>query len=320
MTASMAKGSGESWRAPPSGVTVVIPTINRAEVLIDTVRDLLAQTFDRYEIIVVDQSDETNHAVVAMFRESTVPARYYKADNFRGLPQARNFGWRNARHDIILYIDDDIRTTPNFVSAHYDALYRTGAAMVAGGIDEARGDSPSELPPGSFNWWTCTPVRNFSVDKPGWCVHAPGGNFAVYRAVLSELGGLDEVLSIGAALYEESELALRLRGAGHRVWFEPAARLTHLAAPMGGCRVQRDVSRYMHGLAHNRGILIFRHLKPWHRATAIARLLMLGLSYSRVDKSLRPFKATFSGLAEGRKAAAQPPVNNELRATECTSC
>lgn len=319
MTVATASDGAESTGSALSGISVVIPTINRAEVLVDTVKDLLEQDFDRYEIIVVDQSNEINEVVVGLLHESPVPARYFKADNFRGLPQARNFGWQQAVHDIVLYIDDDIRTTRTFVSAHYDTICRTGAAMVAGGIDEAKGDHPTDHPPGSFNWWTGTAVRNFSVNKPGWCLHAPGGNFAVRRDVLTGVGGLDEALSIGAALYEESELALRMQTAGHRTWFEPSARLTHLAASMGGCRVQRDVPRYMHGLAHNRGILIFRHLRPRHRPTAILRLLMLGLSYSRVDRSLRPVRATLSGLAAGRKAAARPPVNSELRATECTS-
>src|SRR5690606_21282995 len=120
MTVANARDGANTSAATPSGVSVVIPTINRAEVLVDTVKDLLAQDFDRYEIIVVDQSDEINQTVVELLRESPVPARYFKADNFRGLPQARNFGWQQARHDIVLYIDDDIRTTRTFVSTHYD--------------------------------------------------------------------------------------------------------------------------------------------------------------------------------------------------------
>lgn len=191
--------------------------------------------------------------------------------------------------------------------------------MVAGGIDELAGDKPSHLPTGSFNWWTATATRNFSLATSGWCLHAPGGNFSVRRSALQVVGGIDEVLSLGAALYEESELALRLHKAGHRTWFEPSARLLHLAAPMGGCRVTRDWPRYMLGLAHNRSILIFRHLKPWHRPTAMLRLLLLGLSYSRLDRSLRPLLATFRGSAAGRRAAKGSPLNTELRATECTS-
>lgn len=302
------------------GVSVVIPTINRAAVLADTVRDMLKQQFDDYEIIIVDQSDDINEEVLALAKQSVQPlVRYFKAD-FKGLPQARNFGWRHATKDVVLYIDDDIRTGQDLVSNHFESHMKTGADMVAGGIDELAGDKPSHLPTGSFNWWTATATRNFSVANSGWCLHAPGGNFSVRRSVLESVGGIDEVLNVGAALYEESELALRLHKAGKRIWFEPTARLLHLAAPMGGCRVARDWPRYMFGLAHNRSILIFRHLKPWHRPTALLRLLALGASYSRLDKSLKPFVATFKGIQAGRHAAPLAPLNAVLRAKECTSC
>ncbi|WP_442496917.1 glycosyltransferase family 2 protein [Methylobacter sp. sgz302048] len=302
------------------GVSVVIPTINRAAVLADTVRDMLKQQFDDYEILIVDQSDEINEEVLSLAKQSTQPRiRYFKA-NFKGLPQARNFGWRHAAKDVVLYIDDDIRTGSGLVRSHFDSHIKTGADMVAGGIDEAAGDKPCQLPTGSFNWWTATATRNFSATTSGWCLHAPGGNFSIRRSVLDAVGGIDEVLSIGAALYEESELALRLYKAGKRTWFEPSARLLHLAAPMGGCRVTKDWPKYMFGLAHNRSILIFRHLKPWHRPTALLRLLMLGLSYSRLDQSPRPLLATLRGLTAGRRAAAMLPLNAELDAIECTSC
>lgn len=303
--------------AMPRGVSVIIPTINRAVVLCDTVKDLLCQNFDRYEIIVVDQSSDINVEVLGLLRAGSVPSRYFKAD-FRGLPQARNFGWSKARYEIVLYIDDDIRTNDNLVRAHYNAHARTGAAMVAGGIDEARGDSPSAADPGSFDWWTATATRNFSIQRPGWCLHAPGGNFSIRRSVLEAQKGIDEIFSVGASLYEESELALRLSKAGYKSWFEPEARLTHLAVPMGGCRVEQDWPRYMYGLAHNRTIIIYRHLRPWHRPTALLRLLLLGLSYCRLDSSFSPMKSTLLGFLDGKRAAVKAPLTAPLEASECT--
>ncbi|MGH9932005.1 MAG: hypothetical protein ACREA9_22625, partial [Pyrinomonadaceae bacterium] len=58
----------------------------------------------------------------------------------------------------------------------------------------------------------------------------------------------------------------------------------------------------------------------WHRPTALLRLLMLGVSYSRLDGSVRPLLSTFNGAAAGRCAAARAPQNAELQAAECTSC
>lgn len=303
----------------PRGVSVVIPTINRADVLLDTVRDLLRQECDDWELIIVDQSQEVNCAVLELLRDSPVPARYFKAD-FRGLPLARNFGWRQANKDVVLYVDDDIRCDIDLVRNHHRAHLQTGAALVAGGIDEAKGNPHAGGAPGSLNWWTATSIRNFHSKIPGWCLQAPGGNFSVRRFALLAVQGFDEHLTVGAALYEETELALRLKQAGFRAWFAPDAHLVHLAAPAGGCRVPNDWPRYMYGLAHNRAILIFRHLRWWHRPTAMLRLLLLGVSYSRLDRSPRPLWATFKGLLAGRRVAALPPLNTELTASPCTTC
>ena len=295
----------------PQGVSVIIPTINRAEVLLDTIADMLKQDFNDFEIIVVDQSDEINEKVLSLLAASSVPCRYFKAA-FRGLPQARNFGEKQAEKDIILYIDDDIRCENNLVKNHYQAHIETGAALIAGGITE-KGDIENTKPAGYFNKWTATAVSNFSSVQAGWCSHGKGCNFSVTKQALTNVGSMDEYLSLGAALYEESELALRLEKAGYKAWFEPTAHLTHLAAPMGGCRVLKNWPKYMHGLGHNRAILIFRHLGPVYQPTAIIRALILGVSYSRLDKSLRPFFAVIKGLNAGRKSAKMTPLNTTLK-------
>jgi GT2 family glycosyltransferase len=299
------------------GVSVVIPTINRSGVLLDTVRDILAQEFDDWELIIVDQSDTVDHALLALLGTSPTPARYFKA-RFRGLPQARNFGWRLASKGIVLFVDDDIRCDPSFVRAHHDAHRRSGATLVAGGIVEPNDDPARRGATGAFNWWTASCTANFHLTTPGSCVHAKGCNFSVRRTDLARAGGFDEALSVGAALYEEAELALRLLPEHGPAWFAPEARLTHLVAPSGGCRVPNDVVRYMHGFAHNRSILIFRHLRWWHYPTALARLFLFGLSYSRADRSLRPLLATLRGIPAGRRAAMAGPLNAPLEAEEWT--
>jgi GT2 family glycosyltransferase len=270
---------------------------------LDTLRDLNGQGFRDYEIIVVDQSDDRNAAAEQFLKKCKVPSRYVFVSNFRGLPEARNLGWRIASHDIVLYTDDDIQCGPNFLQAHFDAHIASGAAMVAGGITEAKGDMTRSGQTGSFNWWTASTITNFHLNQPGYCLHAKGCNFSVRRKVLELVGGFDENLTLGAALYEETEIALRLKQAGYSCWFAPKAHLTHLASPMGGCRVGPNVQRYMFGMGHNRAILIFRHLKPWHRPTALLRMVAFGLSYSRKERSVSPLVSALCGIVAGRKAA-----------------
>lgn len=63
----------------PNGVSVIIPTINRADVLIDTINDILLQDFGDFEIIVVDQSEQVNEKALQVMAESPIPQQGYIA-------------------------------------------------------------------------------------------------------------------------------------------------------------------------------------------------------------------------------------------------
>src|SRR6202043_3278415 len=151
------------------------------------------------------------------------------------LPLARNYGWQHAKYEAIVFVDDDIRCGPELVSEHLRGLTQPGIGMVAGGIDEPR-SSQENGKPGHFNPWTATPSRGFESTGEFHVSHVPGGNFSAWRSVLQTAGGFDEALTAGAALYEETELSLRVSKCGFDIWFRGSARLQHLAAGGGGWR------------------------------------------------------------------------------------
>jgi phosphatidyl-myo-inositol dimannoside synthase len=288
------------------GVSIVVATLNRGSCLIDTLHDLLAQDYRPIEILVVDQSSEENSALlnVALQHPSTIS--YHKVA-FRGLPLARNYGWQLAKYENIIFVDDDIRCGPSLVREHVRGLSQPSVGMVAGGIDEAISSKKDGGPPGRFNSWTATPVRNFGARKECLAEHVAGCNFSVTRSVLRAAGGFDEVLSFGAALYEETELCLRVQKSGFDIYFNGNARLQHLAVPNGGCRVP-DLARYVESLAHNRAILIGRYLERFQVPFAYFRLLLLFVSYSARYRTMSVFGAGIRGLLNGVKAARRPPV------------
>ncbi|MCX7805409.1 MAG: glycosyltransferase, partial [Planctomycetota bacterium] len=240
-----------------TGVTVAVPTLNRGSFLFGCLRDLLAQDHRPLEILVVDQSAETPAEVARLVAGHSDIVSYHKV-GFRGLPEARNYAWRKARYEAIIYVDDDIRCGQRLASEHLRALSIPGVGVVAGGIDEAN-KPPDMAPTGRFCRWTGAPSAGFGAHGEMFVEHAKGANFSAWRSVIEKVGGFDEALNVGAALYEELEFCLRVSRAGWKIYFNGAARLTHLAAPSGGCRVE-DVPRYVRALAHNRGILIRRHI------------------------------------------------------------
>lgn len=261
-----------------TGVTVVIPTLNRGDYLEDCLQDLLAQDHRPLEILVVDQSESVPDAVQAIVDEHVEIISYHRV-TFRGLPLARNYGWQNARYDAIVYVDDDIRCPTNLVTEHLRALQLENVGAVAGRIAERGRTVDPTMRAGTFNYWTATPDRVFSQDGEYDVDSVAGCNFSTWRHVAQEVGGIEEALNVGAALYEETEYSLRVKQAGYRIYYNDKAYLDHLVSPTGGCRVDQ-VKPYVWALAHNRMIVIRRNLKWYQQPVAFAEVMRLGLAYA----------------------------------------
>ena len=288
------------------GVTVVVPTLNRSEVLLDCLGDLLQQSHRPLEILIVDQSEKPSPELERLAGQHSEIIQWCRV-GFRGLPAARNFGWRHARHEAIVFVDDDIRCGPSLVAEHFRALHLPNVGVVAGGIEEVRGERSTPRRVGRFNRWTATPERGFSALMEGEVDHVPGGNFSAWLKVLGRTGGFDETLQVGAALYEETDFCLRAQRAGFRIYFNGGARLTHLAVGGGGCRV-RDISAYVYGLAHNRGLMMRRHLAWYHLPTAALRLGVLSVSYAAYYRTPAALISGLKGAVAGWRAAGRPSL------------
>ena len=310
-------GLSDTHTGEHESVTVVIPTFNRGAYLLDTVRDLQQQTYRPLEVLVVDQSDDVDPALVETVQQSGGLMSHHRV-GFQGLPQARNFGWQMAASTNIVFVDDDIRCGPELVSEHARGLQQKGVGVVAGGIREVKGAGGERDRPGRFNRWTASPSRGFASRRDVDVDHVPGGNFSCLRQVIREAGGFDEALSVGASLYEETDFSLRVLRLGYRIRFNGRARLTHLSAASGGCRVS-DISSYMWALGHNRAVLVRRHVAAIYWPTALARLVLLGLSYSAEYQQTRPLRACLSGFAKGWHQGRMPPVCTDYLAMESRS-
>jgi glycosyltransferase involved in cell wall biosynthesis len=92
-------------------VSVVIPTYKRAAFLKAAIRSVLSQTFQDFEIIVVDDaSDDLSEEAVRSFRDLRI--RYMRHETNRGQGASRNDGIRQALGEYIGFLDDDDQWLP----------------------------------------------------------------------------------------------------------------------------------------------------------------------------------------------------------------
>ena len=292
------------------GISVVIPSLNRSSYLFNTLSDLQRQITDfPYEIIVVDQSEMRDVAVSNLAQSSNGIIHYHHVRSFTGLPEARNFGAKEAIYDYILFLDDDIECGPNLLTEHFKCLGKDTIAVVAGGITERFRPNKDVKRIGYFNYFTATPYRGFHMTGRGYVDHGGGGNYSIKANVFKTIGGVDEFLNYGAALYEESELCLRVKAIGYKVFFNHDAHVFHLAADTGGCRVPQ-VNRYVESLVHNRALVINRHLRWYHKPFANLYLLRLVLAYIINTRQTLSFSSLVKAYKVGAVEASMSPKNS----------
>lgn len=85
-------------------ISVIIPTYNRVHFLQEAIESVFRQTFQDYEIIVIDDgsSDNTKEMISKLGHK----IRYFYQDN-RGRSSARNHGIQMARGEYIAFLDSD---------------------------------------------------------------------------------------------------------------------------------------------------------------------------------------------------------------------
>ena len=290
--------------------SIIIATLNRTEFLLNTLEDLIVQNYSGgFEILIIDQSIKEDEAVIT-FCDKHSNVYYHFITYFKGLPEARNYGAKLAKYEYLLFLDDDISCGNTLLQEHLKSLTIENVAVGAGGITEQnKSNLKSKI--GYFDFLTATPTRGFHINKSKEVYHAGGGNFSVKKSIYLEVGGIDEQLTKGAALYEETDFCLRVQKAGYKIWFNYHAHVFHLAAKTGGCRVP-EIDKYIFSLTRNRSLIIKRHLPLFYQFTAKLYLLKLVLSYLRVYKSKSILRAYLNGKKEGQSLNYLKITNNQL--------
>lgn len=222
----------------PRDVTAAIPTFERGELLLDTLRALLADARPAGELLVVDQTPRHAREVEAALQALEALGRVRRLRLPRpSITAAMNAALRHARGALVLFLDDDIVPAPGLVAAHAAAYDDDATWAVAGQVLQP-GEEP--LPPGAAFSLTPGGLRAhldfpFRSSSRAFVLNVMAGNLSLRRARALEVGGFDENFE-GVAYRFETEFARRLGRAGGRILFEPAASIRHLRAPRGGTR------------------------------------------------------------------------------------
>lgn len=101
--------------------SIIIPSYNEGEDIRLSIESALAQSVKPLEVLVVDDSSDNTPAIIKEYAGRGVR---FVAGEHTGCCGARNLGMRQAKGDVVVLLNGDVKLPPDFlekVSKHYEA-------------------------------------------------------------------------------------------------------------------------------------------------------------------------------------------------------
>lgn len=177
-----------------SRVSVLMPCFNHGAFISEAISSVLAQTFQEFEIIVVDDGSTEPATREILSTLATAQTTVLTTAN-RGLPAARNHAARHASGEFFCALDADDKLAPTWFEKAIDVLDRQSEVMFVSHWLETFGDER----------WTWTPQRcdlRFLLAR-----NTVNGAALVRREAFEAVGGYDETMRDGC---EDWDFWLRL--------------------------------------------------------------------------------------------------------------
>lgn len=167
-------------------ITVIVPTYNRASTLSVAVDSILNQTYEDFELIIVDDgSTDNTEDIINAYVDPRI--KYCHNTRKKGAPGARNTGLLKAKGDYVVFFDSD-----NFMHPEY--LSKVIAEIELKGVDVCSSfsnviDHITKKKVGEFNWVCEGDITRKILT---WESYADNSSTMIRRQKVLDIGLLDE--------------------------------------------------------------------------------------------------------------------------------
>lgn len=173
-------------------ISIVIPTYNSVESLLNCVNALLDQDFKgEYEIIVTDDgSTDKTPEVMPQICKRNNRVHYLWHENVQRAKN-RNIGVSVSSGESLIFLDADMLPVRSFISSHMAAINELGKyGVICGAIPVAREYLTSSFVRYMAEKWErrLNDLKKFPKDP----FLMQSGNFSIHKEFFAKLGGFDE--------------------------------------------------------------------------------------------------------------------------------
>lgn len=215
-------------------ITVIVCTFNRCESLNRALQSVAcSQVPDSvaWEVLVVDNNSADRTAQVVEEVGRQWPNRFrYLFERQQGKSHALNRGIREARGDVVAFMDDDVTVEPTWLWNLTRGLHDSTFIGSGGRILPEAFSPPRWLP--IEERYALAPLAVFDLGPDAAELHEPpfGTNMAFRRVAFEKYGGFRPDLGPqpgNEVRNEDTEFGRRVLGAGERLRYEGSAVVYH---------------------------------------------------------------------------------------------
>lgn len=89
-------------------ITVIIPTYNRAHCISESIDSVIAQTYENFELLIIDdKSTDNTKDIILEYSKNDSRIKYIKNNRTKGVSGARNTGIDNINGEYVAFLDSD---------------------------------------------------------------------------------------------------------------------------------------------------------------------------------------------------------------------
>jgi len=216
-------------------ISVIIPTFNRAFTLPKTVDSILAQTHKDWDLTVID--DGSTDQTLKTIQPYLSGKIQYIWTPHRGTPHAWNLGAKISKHDYLFFTGDDVILDRDCLASLAEAAKKIDHGQIStlgalaprliylADLGDSR-EQEADIEYAYLDRYTGDVKGSFNVDGERILeVSVIHGYSMIRKEAFLNVGGFDEKNYKGNYFREETDLWLRFKRMGFKLYYQPKAKI-----------------------------------------------------------------------------------------------
>lgn len=216
--------------------SVVVPSYNRAHLIERTINSVMNQTYQNFELIIVDDgSTDNTEEIVSTITDSRV---YFVKQQNAGACSARNLGIYHSKGVYVSFLDSDDEWMPTMLEKQLDAFNNDPLVGCVYSNVDVRDHNNTNI---SYTNYTLTGDIYSAVLKQGYM--APTSAVSVKKSLLEKIGGFDVQLPAS----QDDDLCFKCAASARIALIEEPMVIFHIDSDQSEARISNNNKRVAMG-------------------------------------------------------------------------